>query len=215
MSEHEQKIHRVASRRMFMFSVIMLLISPLAAHWLGWRLGLMIGFDVAAVTFIASCVRLLRLSYSKIIQAHAQADEDNRWVLLGISSVVILVILSTVASELMTGTMPPLQKFPFIIATIMLSWVFGNLVYALHYAHMHYGTGKGCDSQGLVFPGTPYPNYWDFVYFAVAIGVAFATSDVNIESPLIRRVVTAHSLIAFVFNIGVVGFTINLLAGLH
>ncbi len=208
-------MHRVASRRMLMFSVIMLLVSPVAAHSLGWRLGLMIGFDVAAITFIASCVRLLRLSYPTIIQAHAQADEDNRWVLLGISTVVILVILSTVASELMTGTMPPLQKFPFIIVTIMLSWGFGNLVYALHYAHMHYGTGKGCDNYGLVFPGTPHPNYWDFVYFAVAIGVAFATSDVNVESPLIRRAVTAHSLIAFVFNIGVIGFTINLLAGLH
>jgi uncharacterized membrane protein len=200
---------------MILFSLILLIVSPVVAHWLEWRLGLMIGFDVAAMVFTVSCARLLQLSHCAIIQAHAQADEENRWVLLGISIVVSLVILAAVASELMNGTMPPVEKFPFIIATIILAWLFGNTVFTLHYAHMHYGTGRGCDDQGLVFPGTAEPNYWDFFYFAVAIGVAFATSDVNVESPLMRRAVIAHSVIAFVFNIGVVGFTINLLAGMH
>ena len=51
----------------------------------------------------------------------------------------------------------------------------------------------------------------DFVYFAFTLGVAVQTSDVPITSPHIRRVVTVHCLAAFVFNIGVLAFTINVL----
>jgi uncharacterized membrane protein len=64
---------------------------------------------------------------------------------------------------------------------------------------------------GLDFPGTPEPDYWDFVYFAFTCGMAFATSDVQVTSKHMRRLVTVHSLAAFAFNIGVLAFTINVL----
>ena len=67
----------------------------------------------------------------------------------------------------------------------------------------------GC--AGLDFPGTPEPNYWDFVYFSFTCGMAFATSDVAISDQHIRRIVTVHCLAAFAFNIGVLAFTINVL----
>jgi uncharacterized membrane protein len=41
--------------------------------------------------------------------------------------------------------------------------------------------------------------------------MAFATSDVEITSQHVRRVVTVHCLAAFAFNIGVLAFTINVL----
>ena len=50
-----------------------------------------------------------------------------------------------------------------------------------------------------------------FVYFAFTCGMAFATSDVQITSQHIRKVVTVHCLAAFAFNIGVLAFTINVL----
>jgi uncharacterized membrane protein len=74
---------------------------------------------------------------------------------------------------------------------------------------MHPGEG----SAGLEFANTKEPVYWDFVYFAFTIGMTFQTSDVSITSDRIRRVVTVHSLAAFVFNIGVLAFTINVLGG--
>ncbi len=42
--------------------------------------------------------------------------------------------------------------------------------------------------------------------------MAFATSDVAITETHIRKTVTFHCLAAFAFNIGVLAFTINLLA---
>ena len=86
-----------------------------------------------------------------------------------------------------------------------------NTVYALHYAHLAYGDELQC--KGLSFPGTNEPLYWDFVYFAFTLGMTFQTSDVTISDQRIRRVVTLHCLAAFVFNIGVLAFTINVLGG--
>jgi uncharacterized membrane protein len=88
--------------------------------------------------------------------------------------------------------------------------VFSNTIYALHYAHLAYlMPADGC--CGFEFPGTDEPDYWDFVYFAFTCGMAFATSDVQINDQHVRRVVTIHCLAAFAFNIGVLAFTINVL----
>jgi uncharacterized membrane protein len=43
--------------------------------------------------------------------------------------------------------------------------------------------------------------------------MTFQTSDMNIEARHIRRVVTFHCLAAFVFNLGIVAFSINVLGG--
>ena len=94
----------------------------------------------------------------------------------------------------------------------MLAWLFSNVVYALHYAHLFYMPGdEGKDCGGLAVPKTDEPDYWDMLYFAFTIGMTFQTSDVEIESRDIRRVAMLHGLIAFVFNLGVLAFTINVL----
>jgi uncharacterized membrane protein len=42
--------------------------------------------------------------------------------------------------------------------------------------------------------------------------MTFQVSDVQIASRRIRLVATAHSLVAFFFNMGVLGLTVNLIA---
>jgi uncharacterized membrane protein len=68
--------------------------------------------------------------------------------------------------------------------------------------------------QPLVFPRTAEPVFWDFVYFSVTIAVACQTADVSTSDSGIRRVVVAHSLISFLFNVAILGFAINVTAGL-
>lgn len=43
--------------------------------------------------------------------------------------------------------------------------------------------------------------------------MTFQTSDTDIKSGRIRRIVMGHGLAAFAFNIGVIAFTINVLGG--
>ena len=69
------------------------------------------------------------------------------------------------------------------------------------------------DAAGIEFPGTKSPDYWDFAYFSFTLGMTFQTSDVAVTSTAIRKVVLFHCFAAFVFNIGVIAFTINVLGG--
>jgi uncharacterized membrane protein len=102
-----------------------------------------------------------------------------------------------------------------VVATLVLAWLFGNVVYALHYAHVYYQAGKdrGGDAAGISFPETKEPDYWDFVYFSFTLGMTFQTSDCDITAQAIRRISIGHCMAAFVFNLGVLAFTINALGG--
>ena len=174
-----------------------------------WALGAMAAFDVAAILFLLLCLPLLKTGETARIRRHAAANDANREILLGIMGIVIAVLFIAIAAEAIGHNPQPLTK-ALIITTLALAWLFSNTIYALHYAHLAYRhPERGC--LGLDFPGTKTPVYWDFVYFAFTCGMAFATSDVQITSQHIRKVVTVHCLAAFAFNIGVLAFTINVL----
>ena len=63
---------------------------------------------------------------------------------------------------------------------------------------------------GLQFPGGEPPDYWDFLHFAVVIGVACQTADIAFTGKNLRRIGTVHGLVAFSFNTAVLALTINL-----
>jgi uncharacterized membrane protein len=111
-----------------------------------------------------------------------------------------------------SGQWPPIAL---LVGTLLLVWAFANSIYALHYAHAFYATDEdsGSDTGGIDFPETPTPDYWDFAYFSFTLGMTFQTSDVAITSGSIRKVALLHCFAAFVFNIGVIAFTINVLGG--
>jgi uncharacterized membrane protein len=63
----------------------------------------------------------------------------------------------------------------------------------------------------LSFPESNEPDYWDFVYFSFTLGMTFQTSDVAITTTAMRKPVTVQCLAAFIFNIGVLALSINVL----
>jgi uncharacterized membrane protein len=170
------------------------------------------GFDIASTIFLVSMAPLFRSETSRM-RSHARANDANRALLLGISVLVTLVVLVAVTSEMMAKD----NKIAVaqVVGTLVLTWLFSNTVYALHYAHLYYlGDDKGRDRGGIDFPGgTQAPDYWDFAYFSFTLGMTFQTSDVEVSSPRIRRVVLGQCMAAFVFNIGVLALTVNVLGG--
>lgn len=180
-----------------------------------WGLGraTMAGFDIGALVFLGSLVPLLRMAGADHIRALSKANDANRAVLLAITFAVMLVILVAVHGEL-KGKNDALA-IALVITTLVLAWLFSNTVYTLHYAHLFYSaeTDGGGDSGGLSFPECKEPAYWDFLYFSFTLGMTFQTSDVAITSRRLRRIVLGHSLMAFVFNLGILAFTINVLGG--
>jgi uncharacterized membrane protein len=200
----------IAPPRFLAFLATLIIGFPIAAHEFDrWALGAMASFDLAAVLFLLLCIPLLGTTEADQIRAHAKRNDANRHVLLAITGIVMAVLLTAIAAEAVGHNPQPLTK-ALIIGTLALAWLFSNFIYALHYAHLAYlMPEEGC--HGFDFPGTSEPDYWDFVYFAFTCGMAFATSDVQITSKHVRRVVTIHCLAAFGFNIGVLAFTINVL----
>jgi uncharacterized membrane protein len=172
-------------------------------------LAAMAAFDAAAAVFLLSCLPLLRTRETALIRQHAAENDANRTLLLAVTGIVMTVLMLSIAAETVGVRPEPFTKI-LIIMTLIIAWLFSNTVYAFHYAHLAYvKPGAGC--AGLDFPETTQPVYWDFVYFAFTLGMTFQTSDVTIRNEHIRRVVTVHCLAAFIFNIGVLAFTINVL----
>jgi uncharacterized membrane protein len=203
--------NRIAPWRFIMFLAVLIVGAVPAGSWLGSdALGIIGAFDLAAALFLISCWGILAISDPSEIERIARLNDANRTFLLAVTGIVLAVLLIAVGAETV-GRHPDVTTRSLIIVTLIVAWLFSNTVYALHYAHMAYiQPPSGC--AGFRFPGTAQPVYWDFVYFAFTCGMAFATSDVEITDQRIRKVVAFHCLAAFAFNIGVLAFTVNLLA---
>ncbi|MCA1653098.1 MAG: DUF1345 domain-containing protein [Sphingomicrobium sp.] len=203
--------NRIAPWRFLLFIVL------LGAGWIagipliGWSKGILAGFDGAALVFLGTCMTLFDDKPGKMREVSRENDA-NRATLLIISSLLTIVILAAVIGELgKSGQMNAWNK-GLVAVSLVLVWLFGNAVYTLHYCHLFYSRDDGGnDAAGLDFPGTKEPLMGDFVYFAYTLGVAVQTSDVAVTSPHIRKVVTAHCVVGFFFNLGVLALTINVL----
>ena len=208
---------RIAAPRFLAFLAILLATSLAHHHVLpasGWAKALAIGFDVAALLFLLSLIPLLRDESVAAIRARAMANDANRVVVLSCTSLLTLVVMAAIADELPAARHGNTLAMAELVVTLLLIWLFANSVYALHYAHDYYTVHEGGkDCGGLDFPRTPEPGYGDFAYFAFTIGMTFQTSDTAITASRIRSIALLHSFAAFVFNIGVIAFTINALGG--
>jgi len=202
----------LAPPRFIIFAVATAIAIAVAVPALGAREGVMAGFDFGASLFLLISAPLLRHK-AKEMRLSACRNDANRVVLLAVTAGVSMVILVAVASELMEKDAPDTAALALILGTLALCWVFSNWIYALHYAHLFYSEDEGEDAGGLCFPETKEPDYWDFVYFSFCLGMTFQTSDVSITTGQFRRTATLHCLAAFVFNLGIIAFSINVLGG--
>jgi uncharacterized membrane protein len=202
---------RLAPPRFVLFAVVFAAALAALIPMLGKGRGVMAAFDIAALVFLIAVASLFGQGEAARMRRAASDNDANRALLLAITFGVTAVILVAVHGEL-SGTNSA-ATITLVIATLALAWLFSNMVYALHYAHLYYLREDGKDAGGLNFPDTDEPDYWDFLYFSYTLGMTFQTSDVTIGDRDIRRVATGQCLAAFVFNLGVLAFTINVLGG--
>jgi uncharacterized membrane protein len=206
---------RIAPPRFIAFVIVLIVATAATSVWpFDLKLGrsLLVGFDLASALFLISLYPLLGEKAERMRQ-RSKDNDANRVGLLAITGLVMLVILIAVFNELAGKS--SVTTIALVIATLALAWLFSNVVYALHYAHLFYGDADGDeeDDKGLDFPDEDEPDYWDFIYFSFTLGMTFQTSDVSITARGMRRVAIGHCLAAFVFNLGVLAFTINVLGG--
>ncbi len=100
--------------------------------------------------------------------------------------------------------------------TLLLSWLMTHTTFAFRYAHEFYqiSSGRSDVDGGLDFPGGEPPDYLDFMYFALVLGMTFQVSDVQITSRKLRRLATVHGVLSFLFSTIIVALSVNIAAGL-
>jgi len=204
--------HRLAPPRFIAFVALFAMGLFFTIPAQGYGRGAMIAFDIAATVFLLSVLPLFARGTASQMRAAALRNDANRGVLLLLTVVTSIVILVAVVTEKLAKASP--YTVALVLVSLILAWTFSNMIYALHYAHLYYLPAEDNeDSGGIDFPNCDDPDYWDFVYFSFTLGMTFQTSDVDIKSRRVRRVVTGHCLAAFVFNLGVLAFTINSIGG--
>jgi uncharacterized membrane protein len=179
---------------------------------------LLIGWDVGVGLYLALIhPTILRADVERIRQRAREQDEGAFAILL-LSIGATLASLVAVVFELGGSKQaPPDQAIIQVLlamTTILLSWSFVHTIFSIHYAHEYYGERSDGLIGGLKFPDDKNPDYWDFLYFSLVIGMTSQVSDVAITSKVIRRLAAVHGVLSFFFNLTVLALTVNMISNL-
>ena len=197
------------------FLCTLLLPVALAAHPVT---RLIIGWNAGAILYLGLAARMMFWSSHERMRHRALQQDEGRFVILGLVVSAAIISLGAIVAELavakdMQGTL----RYAHIIlaaVTILSSWAFTQVMFALHYAHDYYAAEMRGNPGGLEFPGGHAPDYGDFLYFACVIGTSGQTADVNFTNRIMRRTGLVHCVPAFFFNTTLVALTINIASGL-
>jgi uncharacterized membrane protein len=173
------------------------------------------GWDAGVIVYLALAARFRRRYGVEDIRKRAAEQDEGGFSILVMSIVATFASLIAVVFALVGAKQggAPLA-ISLTIVTIVLSWAFVHTIFAFHYAHEYYGKGRDDLIGGLEFPGDKEPDYSDFLYFSLVIGMTSQVSDVQITSKVIRRMVSMHGVLAFFFNLVVLALTVNVVANL-
>jgi uncharacterized membrane protein len=95
------------------------------------------------------------------------------------------------------------------IFSVALAWLALHTVWLLRYARMYFSPPDG----GVDFHGEA-PDYADFAYLALTIGMCFQVSDTDLTGKRVRRTALHHALLSYLYGTVIVAVTVNSVAAL-
>jgi uncharacterized membrane protein len=203
----------IARPRLFVAAAIAIVIPVFAPPEWGTTSRLLAGWDTGVVFYIASVSQLFARGGVDYMRRRAASEDEGRFAILVLTAIASLTSLGTIVALLgnsHAGDRHPAQLV-LAIATILLSWGFIHIIFALHYANEYYGA-ESRKQVGMIFPKDQDPDFWDFLYFSFVIGMTSQVSDVAVASKPVRRTVLAHGIISFLFNVTLLALVVNIAA---
>jgi uncharacterized membrane protein len=179
-----------------------------------------LAWDIGVTIFLALAFHLFLTQPMAHMQADAKAQEEGEWTVFGLTLIGTIASFAAITGEFssikdVNATVRGLHV-ALVAVTLLVSWLMTHVTFALRYAHEYYSVSDpavGVDG-GLQFPADTTPDYLDFCYFALVLGMTFQVSDVQITSRKLRRLAALHGLLGFLFNTVILALTVNLAAGL-
>jgi uncharacterized membrane protein len=160
-------------------------------------------------------VWMTRLTAEQICLRYIEEDESAPFIVAAVTMAALLSLIAIVeplASLKQTGGVERVAHFALAALTLANSWILVPTMFTTHYADMFYSAKE--QDRPLRFPETSMPVFWDFAYFSFTIAAACQTADVATLNAGVRKAVIAHTVISFLFNASILGFAINVTAGL-
>jgi uncharacterized membrane protein len=177
-----------------------------------------IGWNVGAGLYLILSARMMFWSTHERMRTRALQHDDGRVLVLVLVVTAALMCIGAIVAELaVVKELKGQIRYAHVALaalTIVTSWAFTQVMFALHYAHDFYLAEIHGAPGGLDFPGGHAPDYGDFLYFASVIGTSGQTADVSFTTRKMRRTGMVHCVLAFFFNTTLVALTINIASGL-
>jgi uncharacterized membrane protein len=187
----------------------------LPAHW-ATITRVLVSWNAGVLMFLILVFRLMMSMSAAQISERYQEEDQTAPVILIISIVAaLLAMVSIVAFLAMLDRVSEAERslrLALSAFTVINAWMLIPTMFTMHYADMFYSATS--DARPLRFPDTQTPAFWDFAYFSFTIAAACQTADVATTPGAIRKVVIVHSVLSFFFNVAILGFAINVTAGL-
>jgi uncharacterized membrane protein len=179
-----------------------------------------VAWDIGVLVYLLLAAQLFMSEAPDQMPAAAEAQQEGEWTIFALTLAVVIVSFVAVSTEFSAiksaSSNEKGWQVTLVAVTLFLSWLVTHVTFAFRYAHEYYAHDEGGPEidRGLDFPGNNEPDYLDFLYFALVLGMTFQVSDVSITARKLRRVATLHGLLSFLFNTVIVAFTVNIAAGL-
>lgn len=177
---------------------------------------MLVGWDCGVTFFLVAIYLWMRRFTPKQICSHyIEEDPSGPVILMAVTAAALLSLIAIVQPLVTLRHVAYDQRvWGFALAAITLidSWLLVPTMFTMHYADRFYSAPS--ENRPLHFPRTEMPAFWDFAYFSFTIAAACQTADVSTTEVSIRRVVILHEIVSFAFNVAILGFAINITAGL-
>jgi uncharacterized membrane protein len=203
-----------ATARVAVSAALGLVAGVVAAFFTVPQAAALIGWDVAAVSFLLGVWLTIGRLDPEATQRRATRLDPSRELADAIVVTAGIAILAAVALVLVRagdahgGTKAYLLTIGLV--SVVFSWLAVHTVFTLIYARLYYGDEVG----GIEFNEEDGPDYVDFAYLAFTIGMTFQVSDTNLTAKVVRRAALRHALVSYLFGAVIIALVINIVASL-
>lgn len=169
------------------------------------------------VAYLFLMLHFVRSSTPATLRAGAAREDEGTGLILLLAAFAVATSLIAIFALVNQPGTVALPQAASAFAAVPLGWAMVHTLAAVHYAHIFYGSGgRHRATGGLIFPDTPEPGMWDFLYLAFGVGMTAQVSDVVVTSTGMRRAVLVHCVASFFTNTVILALAVNAaLAGGH
>ena len=173
-----------------------------------WSVAELCASDIAALVFVIWVWGTVATADAVATARIARAEDASRAaaeaVLVAAGAASLVAVAFTLGQAVDAGAPERGLLTALALGSVALAWTSVHTVFVLRSARLYYSPPEG----GIDFHGEA-PDYVDFAYLALTIGMTFQVSDTDLMAKRVRRVALHHALLSYVFGTGIVAITVS------